>query len=155
MKPTIRTFDDPILKQTCAPIEPGDDLSFTEDMRRVCRELEGAGLAAPQVGVAKRVVLIRPRGKGGESLFMVNPVIMMRSKQTNKFREGCLSYPKIYAMVERHNEVTVMFYDVEESKLHSRQFSMWEARVVQHEIDHLDGICKVGDAWRSRRERVA
>src|SRR4051812_40435210 len=105
-----RTGDDPVLKQVCDAVAPGERLTFLEDMELVCRKLRGVGLAAPQIGQAKRVILVRAGATPGAiapSAFMINPVIVKRSDETDVGDEGCLSYPGVTARVERHDWVEV------------------------------------------------
>lgn len=142
----IRKFNDPILKTVCESLTPADDLSFLRSMREACDTYKGVGLAAPQIGIAKRAVFIWPQRHSGEALFMLNPVIVGRGKMTATEDEGCLSYPGVFGPVERHLSVTVK-YMTPKWKACTRQFVFYAARVVQHEIDHLDGICRVGEFW--------
>jgi len=143
----IRTFDDPSLSAVCEPLSLSDDLSFLKDMRRICAEANGVGLGAPQIGVLKRAAFIWPQQKRGEAIFMLNPVIYYTSPTTSVEDEGCLSYPGISARIERHLSVAVRYFD-ETWAQHERHFAYFPARVVQHELDHLDGICRVGDFWK-------
>jgi peptide deformylase len=140
--PLIRLHDDPILKQVCDPVPHGADVSaIVTDMRDVMKALKGAGLAAPQAGHAVRVVIV------GNTV-MVNPVIVWASPATGDGREGCLSYPGVFTTVTRSHAVAVDYTDDRGKRLRWERFIGWDARVVQHEIDHLNGICRVGDAWR-------
>lgn len=142
----LRTFDDPILKQRCDQTLRVDDLSFIDAMKSACRQFNGCGLAAPQIGVAKRVIIIMP-GKSGRCETMINPVIMRTSEEMLSDKEGCLSYPEIKANVIRHKWIEFAYFDTNWKGQRAYR-SEWEARIVQHEIDHLNGICRVGDAWR-------
>lgn len=148
----MRTFDDPILKTVCHPLERGEDLTFLRSMRVECEAHNGVGLAAPQIGHAKRAVYIAP--KNGERLFMLNPVVTDHSKITATDTEGCLSYPGVYVPIERFLSVRVRYFD-ESWREHERTFVYFGARVIQHELDHLDGICRVGDHWRKNRGAAA
>lgn len=143
MSDLIRKWDDPILKTACQPVAPGEDVTdLIALMRRALAESRnGVGLAAPQVGVAKRVILVR-------NDCLINPVIGWRSPKTSKWDEGCLSYPGITAEIERHVAVGVRYERPDRSVVKRMKFRGFDARIVQHEIDHLDGICRVGDAWR-------
>jgi len=104
-------------------------------------ESDGVGLAAPQVGVNYRLMVYNEageRGKGAE-VVMVNPKIVKFSKEKDMFEEGCLSFPAIYADVERPTAVTI-----EAQNVNGKKFKMtldgFQARVFQHEYDHLDGV---------------
>lgn len=145
---SIRQWDDPILKERCAEILLGDDLSWLKDLERACYENDGAGLAAPQIGIAKRAIFIRYGLEHG--MILVNPILSRHSVETVNDVEGCLSYPEIRTPVARHQSV-VCHWTHENGKRLFRCFSGFEARVLQHECDHLNGICRVGDAWRATK----
>ena len=152
MTRSIRTFGDPVLSQVAQPVAPGEDIAgLVDDMARVCRELNGIGLGAPQIGVLKRVAIITLNRR--RPLVLVNPTIVTRSKAVATENEGCLSYPGIFAPVERHASVSVEHGLGDARRL--QDFIYFDARVVQHELDHLDGICRVGDAWRARGSHPA
>lgn len=139
----LRTHHDPILRQRCEPVPPDADLGFVQAMRELCQEHHGIGLAAPQIGVALRVVLVK-------HLVMVNPVITWFGPVKRTEHEGCLSYPGVRTPVERSVRVKVTFENLRRERV-ERAFALLEARIVQHEVDHLDGVCRVRDAWRARR----
>lgn len=143
----IRTGADPVLKLICDPVQPGDDLSFMELMEKACKRAGGVGLAAPQIGVTKRVIFLNCQdGKGTiRKRFLINPVIVKSSDEKAIDTEGCLSYPGTWKKVERFVRVTVRYQKEPGGQEHELTALHWEARVIQHEIDHLDGICKVGD----------
>lgn len=135
----IKTFDDPVLKQVCDPVEHGVDISeIVEAMRRVCWTLNGAGLAAPQIGVTKRIILV-------EQSIMINPKITWSSARTDTAQEGCLSYPGIRKDVERPLTVKVTGFSEEWKKFTDEIYTKLPGRILQHEVDHLNGICRVGD----------
>lgn len=144
----IRTGGDPILKTACAPAELGEDLSsLMALMERVCKKSRtGVGLAAPQVGVAKRVIFVYCRDRRGtvRGRFLINPMIVKASESTEVEEEGCLSYPGVRKPIRRHRSVTVEYLDERRTPRSLESFG-FEARVIQHEVDHLDGVCKVGD----------
>jgi peptide deformylase len=151
----IRTFDDPILSIKCANVERGDDLSWLSQLGHICQAFpNGVGLAAPQAGIAKRAVYIFNGRKDG--YFMVNPVIKERSEQTVKGEEGCLSYPGVKADVYRHVWVIVEYYTHDWEKV-TRKVDGFEAVIIQHELDHLDGVCRVAPkpetpTWAKRQD---
>jgi peptide deformylase len=150
LKAMIRTFDDPALSAPCEDLRQGEDLSFLQLMRRVCVAADGQGLAAPQLGILKRAVFLRPCGVGyGE--FMLNPGILDKSIETTlSMGEGCLSYPGERTDVLRAAAVKVI-YLTKDWVPTVRTLTGIDAIVAQHEIDHLDGVCRVGDAWRRHR----
>ena len=142
----IRKWDDPVLSQVCDDVVATDDLGFLDRMSQTCRATSmGVGLAAPQIGVLKRAIFIAP--SGGESYFMLNPVILDRSTIEVDGKEGCLSYPGVYTTVRRASWVDVGYLSPDSHEVRRKRVEGFEAVIVQHEIDHLNGICRVGDAW--------
>lgn len=129
---------DPVLLKTCKPVEKFNDRlhELLDDMKETMYDAEGLGLAAPQVGIIRRVVVIDV----GEGFFeLVNPEILEMSEETVRGAEGCLSFPGIYGYVTRPKTVKFKaqnrfgeWYEMEVSDLF--------ARCVCHECNHLDGI---------------
>lgn len=142
----IRTFDDPVLSQVCHQVDVDEDLRELFAMMRSAAYRIGVGLGAPQVGVLKSVAFINYNRNQG--FFMVNPVITDRIGPRVIETEGCLSYPDFYTPVERWHSVKVNYRDEHGKQWTAVRFNGYAARVVQHECDHLDGVCLVGDAWR-------
>ena len=134
----IRTFGDPVLKTRAAPVESFDEslAHLTQDMLATMRDKEGVGLAANQVGRLKRVLVAAVED---EEYVIVNPVLTNRSETTEKGSEGCLSIPGVQVDVERPVAVTVSAQDVSGKPLHLEASGLL-ARVLQHELDHLDGV---------------
>jgi peptide deformylase len=134
----IRTFGDPVLKTRAAPVESFDEslAHLTQDMLATMRDKEGVGLAANQVGRLKRVLVAAVED---EEYVIVNPVLTNRAETTEKASEGCLSIPGIQVDVERPISVTVSAQDVSGKPLHLEASGLL-ARVLQHEVDHLDGV---------------
>ena len=108
---------------------------LVEKMKSIMRKAHGIGLAAPQVGVSERVILI---ADGKRTIVMVNPVITGHSG-TATAEEGCLSLPGLYGDVRRHAAVDVEAQDIDGRKIKHRLEGL-PARCAQHEIDHLDGV---------------
>ena len=104
----------------------------------------GVGLAAPQVGVTRKVVLIDPSAgdEANQLTAMVNPRVTWRSEEVTPDDEGCLSLPGVTVKVFRSLAVNVEYYDVE-GVMHSVKCTGFKARIAQHEIDHLDGIMMI------------
>lgn len=106
----------------------------------------GVGLAAPQVGTSTRIILVKPRPRK-PAIVMVNPVITRFSERKSTAKEGCLSRPGFTADIERSNFVEVEWSD-EAGNEHSDRFTGFTARIIQHEIDHLNGI----NIWDARKK---
>ena len=143
MKRTILLHPDPRLKKTSAAVDDiTDDLrSLSDDMLKAMYEAPGIGLAAPQVGILKRLIVldcIKEEGEKPRPLVMFNPVVKASSDELNTYEEGCLSLPDLYADVTRPKVVDVEWMD-RDGKLQSETFDDLWATCVQHEIDHLDG----------------
>jgi len=133
-------YPDALLKQICAPAQPGDVDRVVADLLDTMRSFDHCvGLAAPQIGEPVRIAAIdltgHPKVEDPHGLVvMVNPKVTVRSAETEIRREGCLSLPDLTANVRRPLAVTV---DTGEREIESHGF---EARCLLHEIDHLDGI---------------
>jgi len=143
----ILTYGAPVLREKAQPVtEPLDSLrSLVEDMFETMYSEPGIGLAAPQVGVSKRLVVLAEvaddeAGRNvGPRLVLVNPTIHWFSGDRVPYEEGCLSVPEITENVERPRAIRFGFTDLEGNR-HEREAEGLLARVVQHEVDHLDGI---------------
>ena len=141
----IRTEGDEILRKKCRPVEEITPrvLQLLDDMREALRHANGAGLAAPQVGVLKRIAIV---DDGGEIIELINPVITESSgEQTGP--EGCLSLPGEYGEVTRPMNVTVTALD-RNGKIFTCKREGFVARAFCHETDHLDGILYIDKAER-------
>jgi peptide deformylase len=146
----IRTFGDPVLKTRAAPVETFDDslARLTEDMLATMRENDGVGLAANQVGRLKRVLVASVED---EDYVIVNPVISDRSETTERGQEGCLSIPGINVEVDRPTAVTVTGQNASGESLRIEAQDVL-ARVLQHEVDHLDGVLILDRTDRQSRK---
>lgn len=141
----IRKDGDEILSKKCREVENIDDKikELGQDMLDTMYKNDGIGLAASQVGILKRVVVydisyIQEDAKK-EGHILINPKITSRSRTMIEAEEGCLSFPDVYDNVLRHEKVTVEYTDLDgkKKKIYAKDI---EAVVLQHEIDHLDGI---------------
>ena len=140
----IITFPHPCLRKGARPISVFDDdlRRLLDDMVDTMKDAPGIGLAAPQIGVAKRVLVMncsRDETNNQDTHHIINPEIVWVSEEESVCEEGCLSIPQQYAEVTRPAEVHVRYQDGD-GKNREQQFSGLEATCVQHEIDHLDGI---------------
>lgn len=133
----------PVLKAPTTPVEGVDDAlrRLLDDMLETMYAAPGIGLAAPQVGVSKRVCVVDVAGKDARPapLFLVNPTILMAADEHETAEEGCLSLPEIYAEVERPLAVKVGYLD-RDGEPRELEADGLLARCLQHEIDHLDGV---------------
>lgn len=152
----ILIWPDPILKQKARPAAQVDDTLRTliQDMFETMYSAEGVGLAAPQVGVLQRVIVLdtRPRQPESKPLAMINPEIIAMEGKT-VYAEGCLSIPGESEDVERAEVVTVKYLDPEGQEQTLRCDGLL-AIAVQHESDHLDGIVFVEHISGLKRELI-
>lgn len=150
-------YPNPVLRAGGKPVE-----SFGQELEKVAAEMlatmyeaGGVGLAAPQVGLALNLLVLNPSGERNDrsdELVLVNPRICERKKREFG-QEGCLSFPGIYAEVERHKDIVVTYQDLAGKAL-ERKLSDFLARIVQHEMDHLQGVLFVDRLSPADRIRV-
>ncbi len=138
----IRTFGDPVLKRRADEVTEIDGriARLAEDMYITMKEAHGLGLAAPQVGVSRRMFVYEIGDSGPRTL--VNPVITERDGEW-EHQEGCLSVPELYFLVSRPGHVHVAGYDLDGHEV-SLEADELEATLYQHEVDHLDGQLLLG-----------
>jgi peptide deformylase len=136
----VRQYPEVVLRQVAKPVtEFGPDLiALAGRMERLMDDAHGVGLAAPQVGLRRRLFVFR-RGEDGPAQAAVNPEITTRSDETSVDDEGCLSLGPVRMPVERATAVTLEFQDLAGER-HTLELEGLDARVVQHELDHLDGV---------------
>jgi len=146
----IRTFGDPVLKTRSAPVKAFDEslARLAGEMLATMRENDGVGLAGNQVGRLKRVLVASVED---EEYVIVNPVLSAKSETTERGPEGCLSIPGINVEVDRATAVTVTGQDVSGEPLRVEAQDML-ARVLQHEVDHLDGVLILDRTDRESRK---
>lgn len=113
-------------------------LELAKNMQRLMYKADGVGLAAPQIGQSIRMTVIDAQDGSGQFV-LLNPKIISRSFRNTSLEEGCLSIPNVYAPVKRSRFVTIEYYDLtgNKQKLQAPEFL---SRVIQHELDHLDGV---------------
>jgi len=150
----IRTMGDPVLRERCHEVTQFDAKlrALAEAMLEVMDEAEGIGLAASQVGVLKRLFVWR-HPETGEPLAFVNPVITERSAEVQAESEGCLSVPNFTVEVPRAERVVVEACDLEGNPITCEATALM-ARIMQHEIDHLDGVLILDRTSAEERRRV-
>jgi peptide deformylase len=136
----IRQYPDAVLRMSARPVERFDDdlARLADKMAHLMRDARGVGLAATQVGVLQRLFVFQVADEEGVTA-IVNPEITRRSKTVEVMDEGCLSLQEVLVPVERAIDVTIEGQDLEGAPLRLELDEM-NARVVQHELDHLDGV---------------
>jgi peptide deformylase len=134
---------DPRLKVKSKPVEKVDDSirRLMDDMLETMYASQGIGLAAPQIGVAKRVIVIdlARQGEPAKPMKMANPEIIWRSEEEVVCEEGCLSVPDQFSEVSRPKAVKIRYLDYQ-NEIREMEADGYLATCIQHEIDHLDGI---------------
>ncbi|MDQ2090755.1 peptide deformylase [Marimonas arenosa] len=143
MKRPILIHPDPRLKKVCDPVtDLSDELrALADDMLETMYDAPGIGLAAPQVGITQRLIVldcVKEENAPPRPLIMFNPEVVASSDEKNTYEEGCLSIPDQYAEITRPAKVTVTWIDREGSEQREDFGGLW-ATCVQHEIDHLNG----------------
>lgn len=153
----IITAPDPRLKVKCEPVAAVDGTiaKLMDDMLDTMYLAPGIGLAAPQVGVTKRVLVVDVSPKDGprDPIRMANPEIVWHSDELAVYEEGCLSLPDQYADVERPQKIRFRYLD-EKGVPQEREAEGLLATCIQHEIDHLDGIIFVDHLSALKRRMI-
>ena len=136
-------------------------LKLIEDMKDTLKVADGCGLAAPQVGVNKRLVIVDGRELTDTYDYlhdfvriMINPVVVEESEQVCEYSEGCLSVPGVYAEVTRPAKIKVEYYNENFEKV-TEEFDRFACRMVQHELSHLEGNLFVDNVSPIRRKMIA
>ncbi|MBM4390730.1 MAG: peptide deformylase [Deltaproteobacteria bacterium] len=163
----ILTVPHPVLAKKCRPVGPGE---FGADLRRFVSDLAetmyaapGVGLAAPQVGDLRRVIVVDPGNSTSEQdddgrptnprfLALVNPQVIETSADKMVYEEGCLSVPDFEENISRPRRVYIRYLD-EDGKPHQKWFEGYDAIVVQHEMDHLEGTVILDRVSRMKKGR--
>jgi len=156
IKPLI-ILPDPALRQQSKPIEQVDAevLRLADDMLETMYDAPGIGLAAIQVGVARRMLVIDVAREGEEKtpVVFINPEILKVSDDISTYEEGCLSIPDYYAEVERPASLTVQYVG-RDGKQQTVEADGLLATCLQHEIDHLNGVLFIDHISRLKRDMV-
>jgi len=138
----IRIYGDEILRDESADVE-----DFDEELEELVAKMvetmfveEGVGLAAPQVGVSRRIAVVNPDPYNPDALLtLVNPRILTCGDETDCIEEGCLSVPGVRGKVERPIEIEIEYQDIRGER-HGARVEGLVSRIIQHELDHLDGV---------------
>jgi peptide deformylase len=154
----ILIHPDPRLKKPCEPVDAIDDelRATAADMLETMYHAPGVGLAAPQVGVLRRLFVmdcVKDKEAPPRPIVLINPEITWVSEERNVYEEGCLSIPEQYAEVERPAEVKVRWTDLDGQAREEHFTGLW-ATCAQHEIDHLDGRLFIDYLSPLRRQRI-
>ncbi len=156
IKPLI-ILPDPVLRQQSKPIEKVDAevLRLADDMLETMYDAPGIGLAAIQIGVARRMLVIDVAREGEEKtpIVFINPKILKVSDDVSTYEEGCLSIPDYYAEVERPASLTVQYVG-RDGKQQTVEADGLLATCLQHEIDHLNGVLFIDHISRLKRDMV-
>jgi peptide deformylase len=153
----ILVVPDPLLKQVSKPVEVVDDemRALMDDMLETMYAAPGIGLAAIQVGVPRRVIvmdLARPEEEK-QPRYFVNPEILWASEETAPYEEGCLSVPEIYDEVERPAKVRIRYLNYQGEQIEEEAEGLY-AVCIQHEMDHLEGVLFIDHLSRLKREQA-
>ena len=150
----IRRFGDPVLKSRATPVDQFDDAlrSQVQRMTGLMHDAFGVGLAAPQIGLSQRLLVYRV-GQDAPVIALVNPELEWQSGDEETFEEGCLSIPGITVDVDRSVHVRVKAKD-ENGDDRLVEASGLEARVIQHEMDHLDGVLILDRTSKDQRKEA-
>ena len=153
----ILVVPDPVLKLVSQPVETVDDdlRALMDDMLETMYDAPGIGLAAIQIGVPKRVIVMDIAGPDDPKAprYYVNPEIVWSSEETAPYEEGCLSIPDIYDEVERPARVKLKYLNYQGEEVVEDAEGLF-AVCIQHEMDHLEGVLFIDHLSRLKRERA-
>lgn len=160
---SIYLYGSEVLRRKAEPVDPAQKEEIARlvaDLKETLAEAQGCGLAAPQIGISKRVVIVDATGMeetypylDGFRRVLINPEITEESEDTCTFEEGCLSIPGIYADVRRPARITVEYLDENLEKV-TETFDRFGCRMVQHELSHLDGDMFVDHVAPIRKKMI-
>jgi peptide deformylase len=154
----ILVAPDPVLKQISAPVEGGvtdEHRALMDDMLETMYEAPGIGLAAVQIGVPLRIIVmdLARDDEPKAPRYFVNPEILWASEEMFTYEEGCLSVPDIYDDVERPNRVKLRYLDYSGKQIEEDADGLY-AVCIQHEMDHLEGVLFIVHLSRLKREKA-
>lgn len=145
----IRLFGEPVLREKAKPVEVFDRklLALVNEMFKIMEEAHGVGLAAPQIGHPLKLAVIQFEEN---RYVLINPEIIDKSKDKEEFEEGCLSLPGVSVNIKRSSTVKVAYQD-EKGKNNILEANGLLSKIVQHEIDHINGILIIDRAAKQKR----
>ena len=153
----ILVVPNPVLKQVSQPVEAVTDelRALMDDMLETMYAAPGIGLAAIQIGVAKRIIVmdLAREGEDKQPRYFVNPEIVWASEDTAPYEEGCLSVPEIYEEVERPAQVKLRYLNYQCEQVEEEADGLF-AVCIQHEMDHLEGVLFIDHLSRLKREQA-
>ena len=148
---------DPILKKESASLPQVDEhhRELIKEMYEVMYSSNGVGLAAPQIGLNLRIFVLDAGSREDEKkpITIINPKILSFGEEIVSYEEGCLSFPEHFAEIDRPEKIDIEFLDENNNKK-SHKFVGFESRIIQHEIDHLNGILFVDHLSRLKRDVI-
>jgi peptide deformylase len=151
----ILTVPDPILKQESLPVDrvDGDLRALMDDMLETMYAAPGIGLAAVQIGVPKRVIVmdLARKDEPPQPRYFVNPEILWASDELKPWEEGCLSVPEIFDEVERPAHIRLKYLDYNGNEVIEEAHDLY-AVCIQHEMDHLEGVLFIDHLSRLKRD---
>ncbi len=157
MRRKILIEPDPILRKKCEPIEKVDEelKKLMNEMLETMYQAPGIGLAAIQVGILKRAVVIdiSKDEQKRDPLFLINPEILQRSKETSVYEEGCLSLPGQFAEIERPAECHLKYIDLNGKKKELKAQGLLST-CIQHEVDHLNGVLFIDYLSKLKKDMI-
>jgi peptide deformylase len=153
----ILVVPNPVLKQVSQPVDRVDDdlRALMDDMLETMYDAPGIGLAAIQIGVPKRVIVmdLAREGEEPQPRYFANPEILWASEETAPYEEGCLSIPEIYDEVERPAQVKLKYLNYQGEEVTEDAEGLF-AVCIQHEMDHLEGVLFIDHLSRLKRDRA-
>ena len=153
----ILTIPDPVLRKLSEPVERVDDelRTLMDDMLATMYDAPGVGLAAPQIGILRRVIVMDAArdDEPNAPIVMANPEILERSEEMRVHEEGCLSIPEVTADVERPAITRVSYLD-RDGQRQEAELEGLLSTIVQHEIDHLNGVLFIDYLSRLKRDMI-
>ncbi len=152
---TIKVYPDPVLRKIADEVHEINEgtRALIKDMFEIMEEEGGIGLAAPQVGISKRIIVLSLKEKNFDKMALINPVIVSGSKETAFVEEGCLSIPGINADVQRSTKLIARGL-TRSGKMVEITASNLLTRVLLHEIDHLDGVLFIDRLSDKEKKKV-
>lgn len=150
----IRIYPDPILKKKSRSVKKitEKERKLSYDMIEAMRSNEGVGLAAPQVGISKRIIVVEDQENNNQALILIDPRIVKRRGKSH-FCEGCLSVPGVTSDIVRAESIAVESLNLDGEVLKIETSGIL-ARIIQHEIDHLDGVLFIDRVSFFKRKKI-